>query len=328
MALTAAQVYQHIAKWENYLRGKSYPHRVGWPSKLFHHCPIENAVSILRDGNIRSRNDEENCHDLDVAGQGIIDTTDVAHASSRFYFRPRTPTQYHIEGIRKPSDCEKFGPSAHAPILVMFVLRAQNILTLDGTRFSNKNMQILSAQVGDNLQFFDTIPFEKVYHQGSIAGDYSIIDHRCAEVLAESPVDVANTLESICCRSVTERETLLHMMGAEAENWRGKIQISDDLKVFDREFAFVQTAEVTESGLVISINRRKDGKNIKLEATARNAEGQIVLNFINEDIPCNPPNGSQWRIENLFAQGRYEVSIKIDNHLAANFITNFESSLI
>jgi len=328
MALTTAQVQQHITKWENFYRGNYYPHRVRWPSKLFHHCPIQNAVSILKDGNIRSRKDGENTHNVDVAGQDVIDSTDAAHSSSRFYFRPRTPTQFYIEGIRKPSDCEKFGTSAHAPILVMFILKAANILTLEGTRFSKKNMQIVGTEVGDTAEFFNEIPFEKVYHEGGISGDYSIIEHRCAEVLAVSPVPLIDSLECVCCRSVIERETLLHLLGADAEKWRSKILISDDLRVFNREYAFVQKAEVTESGLIISINRRHDGKNIKLEATAQTDNGQQILDFCNESISCTPPSGTEWRIINDFDEGRYEIKIKIDNHLAAHFVANFESSLI
>ena len=31
--------------------------------------------------------------------------------------------------------------------------------------------------------FLATIPWEKVYHEGGLGGDHSIIAHRCAEVL-------------------------------------------------------------------------------------------------------------------------------------------------
>lgn len=167
MPLSEGEVDAHIEKWESALAAGSYPHRRYWPSRLFHHSPIENAVRILNEGYIRARRDPENAVQRDVAGRNVINLRHDAHDFVRFYFRPKTPTQFHIEGIRKEDECEEFG--VHAPILIMFVFRAKPILTNAGTRFSDENMQRGSALVGDDLGFFRTIPFEKVYQEGGFA---------------------------------------------------------------------------------------------------------------------------------------------------------------
>lgn len=185
MALSAADVEAHICEWEGKLNLPYYSHRKHWPSRLFHHSPVENAVTILSEGVLRARADPEIEMARDIAGEGVIDIRLDAHQFVRLYFRPRTPTQFHIEGIRKAHECE-FG--FQAPILVMFVLDARPILTRAGTLFSNENMQRHSAQVGDTLEFFSTIPWDKVYHEGGLGGDHSIIGHRCAEVLAATPL--------------------------------------------------------------------------------------------------------------------------------------------
>jgi hypothetical protein len=186
MALSAVFVEDHIVKWEAELTKPWYPYRTKWPSRLFHHAPIENAVALLKDGNLRSRGDFGNSLPKDVAAASVISVRDHAHNFARLYFRPRTPTQWHIEGIRKAGECS-YGDASHAPILVMFVFDARQVLSSVGVKFCDRNMQLGSADPNDSEVYFSTIPFEKVFHEGGTGGDRSITEHRCAEVLAESP---------------------------------------------------------------------------------------------------------------------------------------------
>ena len=135
MALSQDVVDAHIAEWEGQLQSPYYPHRRQWPSRLFHHTPIENAARIMLDGNLRSRADPKNSRAKDVAAGGVIDNRLHAHSFVRLYFRPRTPTQYHIEGIGKIGEC-KYGDSTHTPVLVMFLLDVRKVLTRDGVEFA------------------------------------------------------------------------------------------------------------------------------------------------------------------------------------------------
>lgn len=70
MALTTNFIKAHILKWEAALSSPYRSYRSKWPSRLFHHAPIENAVKILRDGNLRSRDDAANQRAKDVAAPG------------------------------------------------------------------------------------------------------------------------------------------------------------------------------------------------------------------------------------------------------------------
>lgn len=156
------------------------PHRGKWPARLFHHSPVENAADILTAGTLRSRNDPLNPRRADIAAPGVIDACDIAHDYARLYFRPRTPTQYNIEGIRRANECA-YGPRAHAPILVMLVFDARRALTQPGVRVSNGNMQVGGVIHDETEAFFAALPFEKIFHEGAYPADQGDIKfHRCA----------------------------------------------------------------------------------------------------------------------------------------------------
>lgn len=289
MALSTAFVDQHIARWQGQLTGPSYAHRRHWPSHLFHHAPLENAVAILRDGCLRSRNDANNQRARDVAAPGVIDVRDHAHDSVRLYFRPKTPTQWHIEGIRKPG--EYYRDSAHAPVLVMFLLDARSVLTHPGVRFSDKNMQLADTVPGDDEAYFAQIPFAKVFWEGGTGGDRSLTNAQCAEVLAPSPLNLGGILRSICLRSEPEKETLLHMLGDRRSDWERYCHVSDALKVFQKEYAFVDVLRLTSEGVIFRLNARKDGRRIEVKIDVWDSRERHVIDFYNDShapVPEDP----------------------------------------
>ena len=77
------------------------PARRSWPAYLFHVADIENAIRILGDGILLSRQLALARMARDTAHREIIDRTDDFTTScARLYFRPRTPTSYRNEGFR------------------------------------------------------------------------------------------------------------------------------------------------------------------------------------------------------------------------------------
>lgn len=264
MALSEAFVDRHIAFWSDKLGSSHYAYRKRWPHLLFHHASLETAVAIVKDGHLRSRQDPKRVRLQDVAAGGVIDNRREAHDYVRLYFRPRNPTQFYIEGIRKDSDCEKYGVNAHAPILVMLVLDAKSVLTRPDVQFSDQNMQNGSAVLGRDEQFFSSIPFNSVYHEGGINGDFSIIAHRCAEVLTSSPLPLDEALTGIWFRSEPERDTFLYKLEDAASKWHGICSVSEEIKVFDKRFAFVSDISLSTQGVSFRLNHRSDGKNISM----------------------------------------------------------------
>jgi hypothetical protein len=116
--------------------------------------------------------------------------------------------------------------------------------------------QLGNAEPGDSEDYFSRIPFEKVFHEGSIGGDRSIIEHRCAEVLAPSPLPLANHLQWVFCRTAAERDTLLCLLGGKQAEWSSRIHISDDLLLFERRHVFVDSVFLSSNGINFQLSPR------------------------------------------------------------------------
>ena len=316
MALSGEFVDQHIESWQHELTSAYYPHRKHWPAYLFHHAPMENAVAILRDGHLRSRNDVANCRPRDVAAPGVIDTRIEAHHRVRLYFRPKTPTQWHIEGIRKLGECA-YGDETHAGVLVMFALDARTILTKPDIMFSNQNMQLGNTQAGSDENYFSEIPFIKVYSEGNTGGDKSYTDARCAEVLPSSPLLLHECLKGIYLRSEPELETLLHLLGDTREHWEKFCHVSDALKVFQKDYTFVQVFRLSSDGVVFRFNPRRDGRNLKVLIRLWDSIGALVVDFFNDDHSATPkPPFENWIWEQKLKDGDYLAEVHLDDTLA------------
>jgi hypothetical protein len=246
----------------------------------------------------------------------VIDARDHAHDSVRLYFRPKTPTQWHIEGIRKPGECH-FGDATHAPVLVMFLLDARSVLSRPDIRFSNKNMQLMDVVPGSDEAYFAQIPFEKVYSEGNTGGDRSLTEARCAEVLAQSPLDLDGALRSICLRSEPEKETLLHMLGEHRADWEGYCHVSDALKVFQKEYAFVDVMRLTSEGVIFRLNARKDGGRIEVKIDVWDGQGSHIVDFHNAaHAPVPPDPNSNWIWRQPLPHDRYLVEVRLEGQLA------------
>lgn len=315
MALRPEFVDAHIARQAERLTSPHYPHRKHWPARLFHHAPLENAVSILRTGVLRSRNDPLNTHPRDVAAPDVIHNRVEAHDYVRLYFRPKTPTQYSIEGIRRPGECP-YGEGTHAPVLVMFALDARSVLTQPNIRFSDKNMQLGTTVSGDTEAYFDQIPFDKVFSEGNTNFDRSITDARSAEVMAASPLDLRASLREIYFRSEPERDTVFYALGNQKEYWSRLSHVSDALKVFQKRHTFVQEVALTPEGVTFLLNTRYDLAKIKVAVTVTDEAGRPVANFFNEALDARPTGNNRWIYKCKLPDGTYIVEFRLEDHLA------------
>ena len=326
MALSGQFVSAHILHWQQQLTSPSYPHRRHWPENLFHHAPLENAVAILRDGNLRSRNDPANTRPKDVAAPGVIDAQTHAHERVRLYFRPKTPTQWHIEGIRRGRECT-YGAATHAPMLIMFAFDARMILVRPDVQFTNKNAQ-LNPAVGESEAYFSDIPFSKVYSEGGTGGDRSMTDARCAEVLPSSPLPLEPCLRAIYLRFEPERDTLLYLLGDARNHWEKYCRVSDALKVFQKDYAFVQELRLTADGVVFRLNPRHDRANIEVKIDVWDNIGQKVVDFFNDShAPYPAPPHDVWIWRQNLVDGPYLVEIQLEKCLAYRGVIEVGDSL-
>ena len=157
---------------------------------------------------------------LETASQEVLDHTEETWKNHvRLYFRPRTPTQYQVEGFRPKGQLGSL--QAHMPVPVFFLFDAKDILTRASTKFSNGNLAAHPV-VGENADYFEAIPFEKVYHDSWMSeGEKANIKfHRHAEVVVPDELDL-DALQLVWLRTEAEYKTLLQLLpvGGGEEIW-------------------------------------------------------------------------------------------------------------
>lgn len=184
------------------------------------------------------------------------------------------------------------------------------------TRFSDINMQRDEARDGNDDAFFSTIDFAKTYHEGGFGGDASIGHHRAAEVLCESPLLLTDHLKWVVCRSEAERETLLHLAGTAGRALRPKVVTSDDGKVFEKRFAFVEKVYVSPEGVSFNLSPRHDWARLKVRIQVEHAERGAVFDETYPTLLARSENGGGWISRTPLRDGNYLVRIHVDDHLA------------
>jgi len=315
MALSEECIDKHIKEWERTLSSSRYPWTSKWPSRIFRHDPLENIVQILESGELLSRNDSDEIRTRDIAARDVINSTIEPHQFVRLYFRPRTPTQYHVEGIRKTAECYQTDTSC---LIGLMIFQSRNLLSRQDVRFSDMNMQSSAVSVGNSENFFEeNIDFSSVYHHGWQGSSDDVRRMRCAEVLLQSPLSIHECLQYIYCRTNAERDTLLYLLAQRtADYWRDKILVSDDMKLFEREYCFVDDVHITQKGVVANLSPRKDNKNISIDISISNTErSQIVYTFESGDFCPRPESGKRgWIFKfDVTPNSNYHVKINMEN---------------
>jgi len=229
--------------------------RKWWPHFVYHTTSLENAVRILQNRVLLSRNRALQTDAIvrDIASTSVIaNTNDRWKDYVRFYLRPKTPTLYRNEGARPAVNIVE---QAHCPVPVSFMFDAASILTRQDCIFSNGNLGSNSVLTGDSAQFFCDLPFQKIYHESWIAGhERDIIFHRCAEAIIPTSVNLSS-LKHVICRSQAEKDTLLNLLGwTEAQNWKDVVAVATKYPLFNGLWNFVREVNYTGTNLIIKFN--------------------------------------------------------------------------
>ncbi len=316
MGISIEKAQIHIAKWCDSLSvPTAYNYRRKWPKYLFHHASLTNATGILQSGALFSRDDAaETAHD-DVAPAEVIARRADAHKFARLYFRPRTPTQYRVEGIRKVNECYE-GATNHVPVLYMLVFSAETVLTLQETQFSNGNMQSPQTRFDGSEEFFDSIQFDKVFHEGSFNQSErdNIVKARCAEVLTTSPLYLNEHLRFILCRSEAERHTLLNSYPEADVSLRSRIRTVTEVGIFQSEYTYVKGVDLLPDSCLIQFAPRRDGKLVECELFVKDSNGMIIRHLPQRLI--DPAKRLRVNVGQRLDTGKYMVEVHLESHLA------------
>jgi hypothetical protein len=180
-----------------------------WPNFLYHACDVTTAINIVRDGELKCRNNATNF--LDVANAGALGIYEGSHSCARLYFRPKNGFHFRTEGIKCLADPYRL--QHHMSIPVMFVFDFVSVITLPLARFSNGNVQ-RSRTFLDGDAAFDTLDFDAIYHDGPTSQDNRdfIQNQRMSEVSVEGSVALQPHLRAIVFRTQTDMHTFEHLL--------------------------------------------------------------------------------------------------------------------
>jgi hypothetical protein len=243
-------IRQHIRDWRGKLGNLSW-----WPLYIYHFTDVQNAAKIISDGIVYCRAEAllRNSMIVDNASPEIIAQTNSEHLNYvRLYFRPKTPTQYHNEGIRPQGER---GLGAHCPVPIFFCFDALELLSLDQVEFSDGNMASSKAVHSNSQEFFRSIPFNYVFHSGAFPPEFrdEIIFRRHAEVLVPKKLGFTH-LKFIACRSAAERQTLLHLLPDDiAQNFKDKVRLGMQ-GFFERKWTHVEEVVVVNHEITFRLN--------------------------------------------------------------------------
>jgi hypothetical protein len=246
-----------------------------WPQFIWHYSDIRNVASILTTGRIFSRDriKELGGKAVEIAHLAIIDHSPWAHPYVRLYFRPATPTQYNIEGIRANAG------AAHCPVPVFLLFDAASLLTREDCWFSNMNLARMEADIGNDMSFMlRKMNFDDIYHDAPLSESSKrrIIGARCAEVLFKDELDLED-LREVVCRTPGERTTLLHLLGEHANRWRPSIRVVyPGERMFFRDHAYVQEARLIDDQILIEVGGRLSSNHTYTAGIRVIDTGQII----------------------------------------------------
>lgn len=291
------------------------PAQIWWPDYLFRFDHVTAAASILNDGHLLSRAAAQAAEKIifDSAGQGIIKyTSDRWKHYVRLYFRPRTPTQYSSEGIRRREPVDEYSHGGCCPVPVVMLFSSREIMTLEDTLFSDGNLASPRSDCGGDSKFLQRIPFQDVYHDDPIAPQATgrVVHCRNAEVIHPHKLDLF-ALRKVHCRSSAERETLLSLLMPEAKaRWTNSISCGSRPTVHFRFWTFLEDAELLERSARFQFNpstRTPGPYNLEI-IIDREGDRQT---WVGESFQAR---GSV-EITDIEGKGQYEIEVKLDGSL-------------
>jgi hypothetical protein len=246
---------RHVEEWS--LKLPQY--RAWWPKYVYHFTNVTNAVNILRSGQLLSRDAAVRAKLMvsDNASAAVIRSTAPAHlALARMYFRPRTPTQFHNEGIRPRA--QRTYLDAHCAMPVFFFFDFVSVLSADESSFSDGGIASGRAWIRNDEASFRSIPFDEVYSDGGMGNRVADLTfRRHAEILVRDGLRLSPHLKSVCCRSSAERQTLLHLLQNASTNLRGTweplVRVATD-PIFERRATFVETVGAIGNSVRFTFN--------------------------------------------------------------------------
>ncbi len=115
---------------------------------------------------------------------------------------------------------------------------------------------------------------------------------------------------------------MLHELGEHSAGWEQRIVISDDLRVFEKRFPFVESVSLSKTGVVVGLSPRFDHADISVRLQATSLASDVRHQFYNESIAARPPSKKNWWFKAEITTGAYLVEIWLESQVAYRNILN------
>lgn len=253
--------------------------------KVYHFSHMFNAIDIIKNRKILSRNKAEASHSLkyDAAGS-VVHRTSKAHPYARFYFRPKSPTQFYNECLgwdnsllthwSKPKSyysqaCELHLPKCPMPIFFEFDLQEIIAKKANKCYYSSGNLQTNFAsvfKVDDNPNEIRTdylyYDISDAFDMARSSGSYDRFAHHSymsrikeqsqQEFLVMDELDFSD-LDSfrIFCYDEFQKNLLLHYLGDDPISQ--KVEVNSRMYSYDK-----RSLQMTEDEDTITITSDYD----------------------------------------------------------------------
>lgn len=212
-----------MQEFANALLNRLEQQKSSWQGYIYHFTHVENAASILNGGSLLSRGLLDSNKFKDSAGQNLINRTSstIKRDFARFYFRPKTPTQWHNELLGRRTG------SIHAlcPVPIFLCFKIKDVLRTHKARcaVSNGNLATNWAHYGNSLDFLKYFNFENVYNQYGSSPHYKTASQQ--EFIVKNGLNFLeyNIEMKVVCRNEQDKQVLLSLLDS---NQNYKIEVN------------------------------------------------------------------------------------------------------
>lgn len=291
--------------------------RSWWPRFFFHYTDVQNAVSILGSGALYSRKEVVRRKLLSVSSgdsEILEETHDSILDCVRLYFRPKTPFQYHVEGIKPRHQVEESKyPGAHCPVPVFLLFDSAKVLTREDCRFCNGSARYVTYEsLSSTSEELGQFPWQNVYHNAPHdPARRDIVAAKMAEILIPKTLSL-DSLRYIYCRSIAEKETLLGLLSSDAwETYHKVITASQRYRLFYPDRTYVRSCALSDelASIEFSPDTAYPGPyHLVVTITTR----WNVLHYERQDYVAN----SSLRLQLPAKYSQYHLRVELDGYLA------------
>ena len=290
-----------------------------WPSFLCHYTDIQNAARILSSGFLYSRQHLEDTQRLAVSSgsdEVLAGTQSWIKNCVRLYFRPKTPTQYHVEGVKCAQNLLRSRFSdAHCPVPIFFLFDSAEILSREDCWFSDRGLASSNYEIMSTAQELVDLEWLKIYHTGrfdrSRPEETDIASRRMAEVVVPDRLDL-RSLKWIYCRSEAEKDTLLHLLtDALRPQYERRIVATTRSDLFFRQQTYLESVRMDSEAAYLSFSPDTQSQGpFHLQVIIRSDHN--IRQRENDEFLLQKGK-YRWKIYTGFDD--YELEIRLDEHL-------------